>query len=86
MLSPAVKRRGPPRRQGLCSHLAHKWATSDFVLRSEALRTIFHFRPLFGPGEGTGEAATFDFFWFIPDMAKLQLGQFPIPTNGYVVS
>ena len=23
-------------RQGLCSHLAHLWATSDFVPRSEA--------------------------------------------------
>ena len=27
--SPAVKRWGPPRRQGLCSHLAHLWATFD---------------------------------------------------------
>ena len=36
ILSPALKRRGPPRRQGLCSHLAHKWAPSDFVPRSEA--------------------------------------------------
>ena len=26
---PALKRWGPPRRQGLCSHLAHLWATSD---------------------------------------------------------
>ena len=32
----ALKRRGSPRRQELCSHLAHKWATSDFVPRSEA--------------------------------------------------
>ena len=37
MLSPALKRRGSPKRQGLCSHLAHLWATSDFVPRSEAL-------------------------------------------------
>ena len=36
ILSPAVKRRGSPRRQGLCSHHAHKWATSDIVPRSEA--------------------------------------------------
>ena len=36
ILSPALKRRGSPRRQGLRSHLAHKWATSDFVPRSEA--------------------------------------------------
>ena len=37
LLSPAVKRLGPPRRQGLCSHPAHLWAYSDFVPRSEAL-------------------------------------------------
>ena len=36
ILPPALKRRGSPRRQGLCSHVAHKWATSDFVPRSEA--------------------------------------------------
>ena len=30
ILSPALKRRGSPKRQGLCSHLAHLWATSDF--------------------------------------------------------
>ena len=36
ILTPALKRRGSPRRQGLCSHLTHKWATSDFVPRSEA--------------------------------------------------
>ena len=36
ILSPALKCRGSPRRQGLCSHLAHKWATSDLVPRSEA--------------------------------------------------
>ena len=34
--SPALKRRGSPRRQGLRSHLAHKWATSDSVPGSEA--------------------------------------------------
>ena len=36
ILSPALKQRGSPRRQGLCSHLAHNWATSYFVPRSEA--------------------------------------------------
>ena len=36
IFSPALKRRGSPRRQGLCSHLAHLWATSDFAPRSEA--------------------------------------------------
>ena len=36
ILSPALKRRGSPRRQGLCSHFAHLWATSDFVPRFEA--------------------------------------------------
>ena len=37
ILSPALKRRGSPRRQGLRSHLAHKWATSDFVPRSSSM-------------------------------------------------
>ena len=36
ILPPALKRRGSPRRQGLCSHLAHLWATSDSAPRSEA--------------------------------------------------
>ena len=36
ILPPALKRRGPPRQHGLCSHLAHKWATSDSAPRSEA--------------------------------------------------
>ena len=31
LLYPALKRWAPPRRQGLCSHLAHFWATSDFA-------------------------------------------------------
>ena len=39
ILPPAVKRWGPPRRQGLCSHLAHLWATSDFAPRCEAVET-----------------------------------------------
>ena len=34
ILPPALKRWGPPRRQGLCSHLAHLWATSDSAPRS----------------------------------------------------
>ena len=29
--SPALKRGGPPRRLGLCSHPAHLWAISDYV-------------------------------------------------------
>ena len=29
ILPPALKRWGPPRRQGLCSYLAHLWATCD---------------------------------------------------------
>ena len=37
--SPTLKRWGLPRRQGLCSHLAHLCATSDFVPHSEALGT-----------------------------------------------
>ena len=36
---PALKRWGPPRRQGLCSRLAHLWATSDSAPRSEAVGT-----------------------------------------------
>ena len=28
-----------PRRQGLCSHLAHLWATSDFAPFSESVGT-----------------------------------------------
>ena len=34
---PALKRWGPPRLQGLCSHLAHLGATSDSAPRSEAV-------------------------------------------------
>ena len=36
ILPPALKRMASPRRQGLCSHLPHKWATFDFVPHSEA--------------------------------------------------
>ena len=39
ILSPTLKRWGPPRRQGLCSHPAHLWANSDSVSRSEVLGT-----------------------------------------------
>ena len=39
ILPPPLKRLGPPRRQGLCSNLAHLWATSAFALRSEAVGT-----------------------------------------------
>ena len=37
--APRSKAVGTPRRQGLCSHLAHLWATSDFAPRSEAVGT-----------------------------------------------
>ena len=37
ILPPALKRWGPPRWQGLCSHVAHLWATSDFAPRSEVV-------------------------------------------------
>ena len=37
ILPPAVKQWGPTRREGLCSHLAHLWATADFAPRSEAV-------------------------------------------------
>ena len=40
ILPPALKRWGPPRRQGLCSHLARLWATSDFAPRSKAVGTF----------------------------------------------
>ena len=39
ILSPALKGWGPPRPQGLRCHLAHLWATADFVPRCEALGT-----------------------------------------------
>ena len=49
ILPRALKRWGPPRRQGLCSHLAHLWATSDSAPRSEAVGT---------PQGGKGYVAT----------------------------
>ena len=39
ILPHALKRWGPPKRQGLCSHLAHLCATSDSPPRSEAVGT-----------------------------------------------
>ena len=36
ILPPALKWRGSPRWRGLCSHLAHKWATFDSAPRSKA--------------------------------------------------
>ena len=39
LLSPALKLWGHPRRQGLCSHPAHLWATSNSVVRSKMLWT-----------------------------------------------
>ena len=35
ILPPALKQWGPPKRQGLCSHLAHLCTTSDFAPHSE---------------------------------------------------
>ena len=40
ILPPAVKRWGPSRRQRLCSHLAHLWATCDSAPRCEAVGTL----------------------------------------------
>ena len=37
--TPAVKRWGPLRRQGLCSYIAHLWATSNSAPRSQAVGT-----------------------------------------------
>ena len=39
MPRPAQKQWGPPKRQGLCSHLAHLGANSDSAPRSEAVGT-----------------------------------------------
>ena len=39
IFSPALKRWGSPRRQGLCSQSAHVWATSDFLPCFEVLGT-----------------------------------------------
>ena len=39
ILPPALKPWGPPRQQGLCSHLAHLWATSESAPRFEAVGT-----------------------------------------------
>ena len=36
ILSPALKRWGPSRRQGSCSQFAHLWATTDFLPHFEA--------------------------------------------------
>ena len=38
---PALKRWGPPRRQGLCSHLAHLWATLDAARYYEVVGTSY---------------------------------------------
>ena len=42
---PALRRCRSPRRQGLCSHLAHKWATSDPPGGRGCVATL----PIFGP-------------------------------------
>ena len=39
ILTPALKRWGPHMRQGLCSHLAHLWATFDSAPCSQAVGT-----------------------------------------------
>ena len=39
ILRPPLKRWVPPRRQRLCSHLAHLWANSDSAPRFGALGT-----------------------------------------------
>ena len=39
ILFPALKRRGPSRRHGLCNECAHLWAAADFVPRFEVLGT-----------------------------------------------
>ena len=53
ILPPALKRWGTPRRQGLCTHLAHLWAPSDSSLalkrwgprmRKGLCRYLAHFR------------------------------------------
>ena len=39
ILPSALKHWGPPRQQGLCSHVSNLWATSDFVPCCEVFRT-----------------------------------------------
>ena len=39
IVPPALKRWGPQRRRGLCSHLAHLWAYYDSAARFEAVGT-----------------------------------------------
>ena len=40
ILPPALKRWGSPRRHGLCTHLAHLWATSDASCHSSGVGGI----------------------------------------------
>ena len=49
ILPPALTPWGPPRWQGLCSHLAHLWAISDSAPRFEAAGT---------PPDGRGYVST----------------------------
>ena len=63
--------------QGLCSTSALFWAPEKAGVRPpililspllgtpESARVTQHFRPLLGPREGTGEAATSDFVPFL---------------------
>ena len=41
ILPPALKRRGSPRRQGLCSHLAHKWGRRQPMCDPEGCSTVW---------------------------------------------
>ena len=57
ILSSALKRWGPPRHKGLCSHHVHLWATPVFVFCFEALWTprtagvAYHQAPLWAPSD-----------------------------------
>ena len=57
-MSPALERWGPPKRQGLCSHPAHLWATSHYVPRSGALGTPEVARVGGGGSGGQGSSIT----------------------------
>ena len=74
ILPPALKRWGSPRRQGLHSHLAHKWATSDFAPRSEdgGLLGFAAFKDLPISLEEDGQAEVqldIQDFWVVPTRA-----------------
>ena len=65
ILSPRlVARRGPPRRQGLCSQSAHLWATADLVPDSESRRMLASSQAacclLLGSGGGKASGRPFE--------------------------